>query len=114
MKTTQTQQPSQHSNQEATVSAAPGATINVAALGVPVTVSTQPKPAMATKPAPAKKVVVDYTPKLSVERAQVEEQAVVATLGPDALFGEVALLYDVPRTVHRQGSGSSWTFTELS
>ena len=83
MKTTQTQQSSQHSNQEATVSAAPGATINVAALGVPVTVSTQPKPAMATKPAPAKKVVVDYTPKLSVERAQAEDQAVVAKTSPE-------------------------------
>lgn len=83
MKTTQTQQSSQHSNQDATVSAAPGATINVAALGVPVTVSTQPKPAMATKPAPAKKVEVDYIPKLSVERAQAEDQALVAKTRPE-------------------------------
>lgn len=57
------------------------ASINVAELGVPVTVTTKDA-AAPVKAAPAK-VTVDYTPKLSVERAESDEQPIVAKTRPE-------------------------------
>lgn len=73
-------------------------TIKVAELGVPVTVSTDPaKPPSAKAAAPKKssEVAVDFTPKLSLERAEPDDQSIVAKTRPEYV---VAFRAGVERT----------------
>lgn len=80
MKNLNTQQ-SRFNSDNATPVMASDAAFTVAAIGVPVTVTTSSGRKKATKP--TSEASIDYSPKVSVERAESEDQSIVAKTRPE-------------------------------